>query len=180
MKRLFAGIAVPPLPPLLRLREQLMRGGSSLRWSEPSNWHVTLQFYGAVGAEAERCLIEQLQKIQIEPFKLGLGAVGSFESSGILYVAVTAGPELERMQRQVTALSSGCGFLPEERPYRPHVTIARRRGRSGAVLPLVPREFTSAVVALASFEVRGMHLYESKTGGSGAVYQAIASFGNEA
>lgn len=49
---------------------------------------------------------------------------------GVLFVDVHVTPELLALQQAVTAATAPCGFAPEQRPYHPHITLARRKGRS--------------------------------------------------
>jgi 2'-5' RNA ligase len=86
MRRLFAGIAVPPLPALLELRERLTHNFPSLRWYAPANWHVTLQFYGMVNEQVESCLISQLRQVQFDPFAIAVTGLESFYRAGGVYI----------------------------------------------------------------------------------------------
>ena len=104
---------------------------SDLRWPEPESWHVTLQFLGQTGEEQARCVVEKLGAVRAERVPVRLEGLGFFERAGVFWAGVALTPELLALQQKVVAATRGCGFLPEDRAYRPHITLARAKGRSG-------------------------------------------------
>ncbi len=72
-------------------------------------------------------------------------------------------PELEALQQRVTAATGGCGFVPETRPYHPHITLARSKGKRADGL----RELKSRIhrePRFTGFVAEGFVLYESILG----------------
>jgi len=65
------------------------------------------------------------------PFAVHLGNLGTFDRAGIFYVDVHVTRELIALQQAVLAVTAPCDFTPEDRPYHPHITLARRKGKSG-------------------------------------------------
>jgi 2'-5' RNA ligase len=176
--RLFVGI---PLADEVREQltttvAQLRSGREELRWSAPESWHITLQFLGSANAEQLECVKARLGEVRSAPVPVRLGALGSFERAGVAYVDVKVLPELEALQQQVTAATECCGFAPEERPYHPHITLARARNTGtfrGAPRLRSGREKPPDI---AGFEAREFLLYESFTEPSGARYEVRARY----
>ena len=91
-----------------------------------ANLHITLAFVGFVDAATQRCMEEAASKLSIAPFDIALDRIGSFGQK-ILWVGSSQPPEdLFALQQTLNAaLADSCGYQPEARPYRPHVTIER-------------------------------------------------------
>lgn len=155
-------------------RMRLRPRAEELRWSPPESWHVTLQFLGNAVAEEYACLLERLREVRPAAVKIMPESLGAFERVGILYAGVTATPGLLELQKRVTAATAPCGFAREDRPYRPHITLARRRGRGrryGISSAAESREGTP----FTAFTADEFALYESFLGGA-ARYQIHQRF----
>ena len=69
------------------------------------------------------------------------------------------------------ASARACGFLPEDRPFEGHVTLARaRRG------PRAPAVDLPDAAELGSFVADRLVLYRSRLGGGGSTYEELASY----
>lgn len=168
--RLF--VAIPMTEPrtheLSAAVERMRRrpGAEELRWSPPESWHVTLQFLGDSSAEGLACLLQQLREIQAKPVKIVPDKIGAFGRAGVLHAGVKATPELLALEKRVSAAAARCGFAREERPYYPHITLARSRGRGGrdAISSIV--EKSREMVPFTAFTTGEFALYESFMGGA--------------
>jgi 2'-5' RNA ligase len=101
-------------------------GASGGRPIAKERLHITVAFLGevtAAGVDAARAV----PPVAVGAFELALDLVGVWPESKILWLAPSALPEalLELEARLWEGLAER-GFLPEERVYRPHVTLARR------------------------------------------------------
>jgi len=173
--RLFIGIGLP-----LAIAEALANSAASLvpksnaariRWTPPSNMHITLSFLGQVH-EARRDAIEQaLAAIHAARLSLTLDGFGTFDRVGVLYADVKKSPALLALAEQVMAAMQAIGFAREDRPYSPHITLARTRDRLRlAPSPKVDPAFHQ------SFHATEFRLYQSLTLPGGAQYQVLRSF----
>ena len=72
--------------------------------------------------QAEQRLGEMLRNFA--PFQLELDGVEVFESTGVIYVALTAGT-VDDLRRMHERLNQGPLAAPESHPYHPHVTLAQ-------------------------------------------------------
>jgi len=136
--RLFVGIPVADavvgeLSALVsRLRKSGQAGTSGLRWAAPESWHITLQFLGNATAEQLECLSARLGEVCAAPVPVEMGELGAFDRAGVFFADVVVTPGLARLQHEVVAATSPCGFVAEAREFHPHITLARRAGSERA------------------------------------------------
>jgi 2'-5' RNA ligase len=134
--RLFVALPVPePVRREVRrrvagLRERLPRA----RWVDPDLLHLTLEFLGEVEAERVKPLAAGLARAfaPFAPLDLRLQGGGTFppgRPARVAWVGVDAPPALAALQAAVGREVAGAGFGGsdggDDRPYRPHVTLAR-------------------------------------------------------
>lgn len=133
--RLFTGIALPE-----QIRNELSdrlpewrRKLAFERWPHPDDWHVTLHFLGETSSDkvpgVETALDEAARSTP--PFELtleGFGVFGAPRSPSILWAGLAGplGPLLKLHAALSDSLLREIGFEAEKRPYRPHLTIARK------------------------------------------------------
>lgn len=131
--RLFSALPLAPacVDQLTRLRLRWSAPGDGLRWSEPEQWHITLRFFGDVDDGQARCLEESLRGLTAPAPELVLGGLDLFAAKGILFAFMLPSPALLNLHTEVTAFAAACGAASESRPFQPHVTLARSKGRSG-------------------------------------------------
>jgi 2'-5' RNA ligase len=168
--RLFVAIPMPEKTTreLAATVERMRRrpGAEELRWSSPEIWHITLQFLGNAGVEEYGCLVDRLRDVRGRRFQIMPEKVAAFGRVGILHAGVKPTPELLELEKRVTMATAGCGFAREDRPYRPHLTLARRRGRGGRDGISSTAEKNSEVVPFTGFTASEFALYESFLGGA--------------
>jgi 2'-5' RNA ligase len=120
---------LPPLPPALRL-------------FHPEDVHLTLAFLGGCGEEgalaALAALDRRLELAPLRPISASLAEVVPMGGSSTSYSALSAllGAGRAEATAALTAhrdvLTDAAGCRRETRPAKPHVTIARPRGRAKA------------------------------------------------
>ena len=163
---------------LAAVRDGLARPNDGLRWSPPEAWHITLQFLGAATPAQSDCVTTHLRAVTSAPVPVNLQGLGFFERSGVFFAGVHLSPELIALQKAVVAATSHCGFKPEDRPYHPHITLARNRGRENGIRALKPR--VGPAPQFAAFTATEFLLYESFPNAQGSRYEVRARFGLEA
>ncbi len=151
---------------------------TGLRWSDQNNWHVTLQFLGSVTKEQTVCLTETLATVHAPPVPLRITGLGFFERAGVFWASVDLTPELLALQQKVTAATRVCGFVPEDRAYHPHITLARAKGQTGAraLRSLKPAAQNARADLDAKFVAEEFVLYESLPGPDGSRYEERGRF----
>ena len=178
--RLFIGIALASdaSDALARIGTQFVAASSDLRWSARESWHVTLQFLGKATAEQAACVTEQLRAVRAAAVPVRIDGLGLFERAGVFHAGVELTPEMLALQQRVVAATRGCGFLPEERAYHPHITLARVKGRGGGeALRTLRAAVERARFALhADFLAEEFLLYESVPEAGGSRYLVVERF----
>jgi 2'-5' RNA ligase len=160
----------------LRRAAQNLAPAARIGWVSPEQLHVTSRFIGEVNDEKAAAVAGALlQELAVPPFDLLVQGAGAFPERGaprVLWAGIAAGGEgLSAVETEVSARLAACGIAREERPYRPHVTLARVREaaglRSAALFErLADRRFgTSRVEAIT--------LFQSRTSPKGAVYTPL-------
>ncbi len=173
--RLFLAIA---LPEALRARlADLGRGLPGVRWLPPENLHLTLRFIGEVDRSLAEELDAALGQIRAPGFSLTLAGVGCFgagEKVRSIWAGVETNPDLLGLQVKIEAALRRAGLPPEGRKFKPHVTLARLKGRSGVRL----QDFLArgALYRGASFQVEDFVLFSSFLSQSGAIYTPEAAY----
>jgi 2'-5' RNA ligase len=176
--RLFIGIplATPVVHELERISLRYRASGDGLRWSTPESWHITLQFLGNTTQPQYELIADSLRKLHAISLPIQLEEMGFFDRAGIFFAGITLTPELLALQQRVTAATLPCGFVPEDHPYRPHITLARSKGRRKTpgfaklkAMNLRPPKFSR-------FVANEFLLYESLTHPTGSQYQVRERF----
>jgi 2'-5' RNA ligase len=169
---------------LTRLQGQLKSGSQApVRWVDPYSIHLTLKFLGSISPDMAGKITVVLEEAVrgIPPFPLeakGLGAFPSLKRVQVVWVGITGEVErLRQLQRRIDSSLSSLGFIPESRPFTPHLTLARLRDR---VTP-DERQNLGQLIASTSFEtayrldVDSVNLMRSQLTPQGAVYSRIGS-----
>jgi len=175
--RLFVAVPVadPAREQILRLLGQLRSANWPVRWVHDEGLHMTLKFFGEVGAERLDVIAEALRFAASDAgmLALQLGDLGAFPSANrprVLWVGVNAPPGLELLQDRVESGCEAIGFPPEGAPFQPHVTLGRVR--EGQRLPAGGLEQHATAFESVPFVGRELVLYESVLTTSGPRYEA--------
>lgn len=164
-----AFIAIP-LPETVRshaaaLQKQLRAAG---RGSFPGleNLHLTLAFLGEISAEQAEAAASILQKTPLPEMHLCTGEVSRFANrdGGTVYLAVDSDPILPAYRAGLCRRLEEAGMTVDPRPFRPHITLARR-----AQLP--PGRF---IAERLPFEAEEAVLFGSIQADGRRIYRAIA------
>ena len=116
------------------LRRELRRLGSALpgvRGEDPANLHLTLAFLGELDDDALVATITLADEVasQTATFHLALGGLGFFgppTAPRVIWAGVAGETRsLFALQRRLADTLAERGFPREQRPYSPHLTLAR-------------------------------------------------------
>jgi RNA 2',3'-cyclic 3'-phosphodiesterase len=176
--RLFIGIslAASVIEQLEKVSMRHRMEGDGLRWSTPESWHITLQFLGNTSETQCECVVARLRELHAGPVPIELDELGYFDRAGIFYAGVALTPELLALQQKVTAATLPCGFTPEDRPYRPHITLARSKGRRKATGLEGMKTKIRQQPKFDRFVAEEVLLYESFTRPTGSQYVILGRF----
>lgn len=125
------------------------------------SWHVTLAFIGAFPENRVPYLLERAAEIQVEPFRLSFDRLEYWARPRVASLsAATVPPELQALVDSLNGVIRDLGLTPEDRTYRPHITVARN-ARAFTTERIAQR----TVIDWSSFE-----LVESVSGPGGVSY----------
>lgn len=150
--RLFVG-----LWPDEAVRDALQAHQQAWRWPARAGLvrrerlHVTLHFLGDVARERIPALQQALRGVKACAFELPFGEARRWHG-GLAVVEMVPVPALMALHLAVGEALAPLGHVPERRPFRPHLTLARRA--EGAVPPPGPLAIP--------WTVRGLVLVESE------------------
>ena len=90
------------------------------------NLHITVAFLGNVDEERQ-ARAAHAPPVAIEPFDLEFGRLGFWPRGRILWLEPFTVPvNLSKLEQGLRSYLADLGFSLETRPYRPHVTLARK------------------------------------------------------
>ena len=188
--RAFIAVPLPSetvarLTPLVdELRAVCRTEGVDAAWNRPEGWHLTLKFLGPVASDRIPPLLDRLpacvarHQLFAVHFK-GFGAFPSARRPRVLWIGVEADEGAEALgglAREIDALTAGLGHPPEERPFSPHLTVARIRvvPRSSQALARWLEEHRADRLATMQVDKATLMRSDAKPGGS--VYTPVAEF----
>jgi 2'-5' RNA ligase len=134
--RIFIGI---DLDPEVRTRiERFLEGvggfAPDARWVRPESLHITLKFIGEQPQEHVEAITERLRRINGSPFEIRCAGYGFFPTANaprVFWIGIQAGTQLAALAESIDAATAELGIPREDRPFSPHLTLARAgAGRS--------------------------------------------------
>ena len=120
------------------------------RAAHPQDLHLTLVFLGVLSPEALDAAVQAAESLRAGPLDLRIDQAGYFPRARILWCG-SADPssELLGLHGQLCRALADRGVFIESRPYRPHITLARKVGRGPRQAWGPPVEWTSKELVLA-------------------------------
>ncbi|MBV2095384.1 MAG: RNA 2',3'-cyclic phosphodiesterase [Candidatus Thiodiazotropha sp.] len=89
--------------------------------------HMTLVFLGQIAPSQRRCIEDVADRIRSAPFDLTIDHTGYWPRPRILWASPEETPKaLGQLVADLNNGLRGCGFEPERRSYKPHVTLYRK------------------------------------------------------
>ncbi len=176
--RLFVAFDVPSdlRDAYARVRDDASDLPVQVLWSPPDQYHCTLRFIGEVGADQASAFRTALQEVTVPSFECrpyGLDVLPGRSRPRVLIAGLRLTDPLKQLQRAVTGRLESRGLAPEDRSYKPHVTLARLRQAD----PKAVHAFLkSQDISFPSFPVTEFHLYESTTSPEGATHEVLDTY----
>jgi len=167
----------------LSKRLEAAPGGDAIRWVPSENLHVTLRFLGPTPSEKVPNLVASVGRETAEQasFAARLGELSALPSARrprVLTLTVDSDGRLEALSSAVERGVVRMGFEPEQRPFRAHLTLGRRRnGRTiraaeavrRRARPWLVREPASGI----TFRVDNVVLFQSLSRDGGVEYAPL-------
>lgn len=101
------------------------------RWVHSQDLHITLAFLGSAPPDklkqAENQVQEALKDVQTITLKINkLGFFGNVDSPRVFWADTEESKNLQSIRNKVFSACEEAGFQLETRPFRPHITLARK------------------------------------------------------
>ena len=182
MIRAFIAITPPSTlqQTMAEVRQVFQRLSLAWRWVTPDHIHLTLRFLGNVPEASVASLCQAMEHASQgqTAFPLRARTLGCFPHPTrprVLWVGLDDPSQaLGRLNERLTAALTPLGFPPEDRPFHPHLTLARVQSmtRSSQLLPILQtfqnRDF-------GEFLVTQVHLVQSQLQRGGALHTILRS-----
>lgn len=154
------------------VQEPLKTCSGRLAIVDPSILHITLKFLGDVPAEQVRRVSEALHSVESSPFTLRICGISSNNPKlpRVIWAVVEDGGRTAALADAIDSALDPLGFSREQRPFRPHITLAR-------VKEYHP-DISQTIAFLSSWsggrmEVNGFVLKKSTLTPRGPIYETI-------
>jgi 2'-5' RNA ligase len=154
-------------------RLQLERKLRNVAWASggrrvaASHYHLTFAFLGSVRADRLEAITAAAGALRAAAFDLCLDQLEYFPKARVLCLSESSPNEAaQNLVRALWQKLAALGFKPEVRPFKAHLTIARKVERP-------PRERS---VAAVDWRVDALSLVESVTAPEGSVYTPLAAW----
>lgn len=180
MKRLFIGIPIQSSKAFQTTenwRAGKLFSGHVLKWAKPENWHITLIFLGSTPESAIPVLQNLIENSfdRIASFATELSGVGVFPNSAhpkVLWLGITDVSVLIPAYSTLFELLQKNGFMLENKPLKPHLTLGRIKNTSGnSVFTSLIEKYQKSNFGTISIEK--IVLYESVSTPDGPVYKPL-------
>jgi 2'-5' RNA ligase len=183
--RTFIALDVPSavLDTITRIQNRFKSLGLHASWVKPGNIHLTLKFLGDTDPDRIPGIQNKLSEAlaPFAPFQLVLNSVGVFPDTHrprVLWVGLKDDSgRLKTLQTATEKALESAGFPIEQRPFSPHLTLARIKSPKGKK---ALQEELDAVnqegIEPHPFEVDEIKLYKSQLTPKGSIYTVLANF----
>jgi len=176
--RIFVALDIPDevRGKLSELSARLRRACPQARWARVEGLHVTLKFIGEAPPEQVERIKTGLANIRAAaPVEMNFRGVGFFPDDRrprVFWAGIAATPNLGELAAEVERRLEPLGIPREQRPFRPHLTLARFNSGEGlerlreAVQSAGPLDFGAT-------RTGDLHLYQSRLKPGGAEYTRL-------
>ena len=154
--------------------------GLKANWVAVENLHLTLVFLGDTDPALAGPMVAAVEKNirGMDPFALSFGNPGFFPAAGsprVLWLGIREGVDkLKLLQRKLQSALITVGFVPESRPFSPHLTLARIKSESGTEALKVRIKDMAHRTIEGSMQVGPVELMQSRLRPGGPVYISLA------
>jgi len=147
------------------------------RWIPVEQIHLTLSFLGEVDDDGVTRLTDRLSRIHVPTFTLRFGESGCFPDRRrprVLWVGLEHDSRLLNLAAKVHDAVTECGIALEDRPFSPHITLARIKiPKPEEANIFLDRHLQKKLPSLA---VREFILFQSRLTPEGAIHTPIRIF----
>ena len=176
---------------ITRFVDGVLNFAPDCRWVKPESLHVTLKFIGEQPEAAVQNIKRELASIAGSASEIHFRGYGFFptaKSARVFWIGMESGPQLAELATMVDSKMASLGIPTEERPFSPHLTLARAGGGSGSprwrkedkpnrvFQYLQERLAVLHAPEFGTMTPRGFVLYQSQLSPKGSKYTKLARF----
>jgi 2'-5' RNA ligase len=137
-----------------------------------TNFHATLCFLGAVAPERLDALRESVADLRARSIALDFDRLEYWPEPRVLCATADSTTNADAQSRELHARTLAAHFAPDAKPFRPHVTVARKLNVGAATAVEWPQTFAPPMALRCDRFV----LMESRRGESGSLYSVLDSW----
>lgn len=180
--RLFVSVDLDGLAEEVSEVQDLLSEADGLRFTDPSQAHVTLKFFGDTDENQLEEIVAELEAAVtdsgVEPFRAEFGGLGVFphlDYISVVWLGVREGSDhLTTLHESIEQRTTTLGFDPEEHEFTPHVTLARMDHAGGK--DVVQEVVTERDPTVGTMTVESVCLTESTLTDDGPEYSTVERF----
>mgnify|MGYP006288942649 FL=1 len=175
LERIFTAIMMPD--GLSRQLLELPQKGVQGRWNNWRDLHITLRFIGDIDPARIPEMKDDLKRVKRPPVDIEIDGLDIFYTprQPVLFADVKSKRKLETLVADITDILQPYDIYIPERPYRPHVTLARLKKTPKKTAETYIRQHSGKVKG--HFKADSFHLIHSGTPDAhGAVYTSLAEY----
>ncbi|PAU93360.1 RNA 2',3'-cyclic phosphodiesterase [Aliifodinibius salipaludis] len=173
--RLF--IAIPLREGVKRKLLDLRQPIDGMQWQSQEQMHLTLKFVGEVDKTTPSELRGELDNIVHPAFTMTITGIGYFpegKQPKVVWAGVKENTTLQELHQKVEDHCEKMGIAPENRSYKPHVTIGRTKNTSKRTVTSFINQHKK--FAIPDISVSEFVLYESKLHPDGARHYPLQTY----
>jgi 2'-5' RNA ligase len=183
--RIFIALDIPAdiRARMVEFMERARSYASDARWARPEGLHVTLKFVGEVKEDKLERIKSALVAVKAAPFPVTFANAGFFptpKSPRVFWIGVSGGDALSQLAAGIDNATERAGVQKEQRPYSPHLTLARAGSSPGAqqqLKPLASFLQTASSPHFGTMTAEEFWLYQSQLQRGGSKYTKLQRFG---
>lgn len=166
---------------LADIQSVLEEANGHVSWVRPQNIHCTLVFLGDILTDTVDPVAAVLKQVTAgcKPFEVeiaGLGYFGSARSPRIIWAGMAGRTDaLIELQGKINAAVLQAGLKPDEKLFKPHLTIGRVRSNRNAAA-LVRTLVKNRDKSFGAFAVKVVVLMKSVLEPTGPIYSLLHAF----
>jgi len=127
-------------------------------------WHITLAFLGNISEEMLTCVQQQAAQVSVQSFELTLDTVGYWSRPKVVWLGSQNMPDvLKTLVTDLNVALKACGYEPEYKDFKAHMTLIRKVTRRPANIQFMP----------ITWQVEQFVLIESSFASTGSDYRIL-------
>ena len=161
-----------------KVEEDARSTSADVRWVSPGKIHLTLKFFGNIEESKIDSIVTAIQGPigTAKPFHLsvrGTGAFPNLKNPRVIWLGLVDGEgRLVPLQKEVDSSLGKIGFEPEDRPFRPHLTMGRVKSNRGKE-DLIRSVEKYRDEEIGTFQVEKIVLFKSDLTPTGPIYTRL-------